>query len=204
MKPEDLAQWYFRFNGFFTISNFVVHPTRRGSQLTDGDVVGVRFPYRVEFPNGPGADEEFFAGVSDRSYFVLAEVKRTICELNPSWRASGHRPVVELLRDLGPFPAWQIEEVVSDLFCTGIYAGNPYASLFFVGAKFAKHLPREAPRRTWSELVGFIFDRFAEYRRIKTDHEQWDPIGHELWSHFTTAHGKEPFVDRVKASCGLE
>jgi len=48
MKPEELAHWHVRLNGFFTITNFVVHPTRKGSQLSDGDIVDVRFPYRAE------------------------------------------------------------------------------------------------------------------------------------------------------------
>jgi hypothetical protein len=103
MKPEDLAHWYLRFNGFLTISNFVVHPTRRGSQLTDGDIVGVRFPYRDEFPNGPGADESIFSFVGTKPYFVLTEVKRTRCELNQSWRTPPYTSLVSLLRDLGPF-----------------------------------------------------------------------------------------------------
>ena len=85
MKAEELAHWYLRFNGFFTISNFVVHPTRRGSQLTDGDIVGVRFPNRAEFPEGPGADDGVFRAAGSRPIFVLTEVKPTRCELNPSW-----------------------------------------------------------------------------------------------------------------------
>jgi hypothetical protein len=45
MNPEKIAYWFFRLNGCATITNFVVHPDRRGSQRTDVDVLAVRFPY---------------------------------------------------------------------------------------------------------------------------------------------------------------
>jgi len=45
MNPETIAYWFFRLNGCATITNFVVHPDRRGSQRTDVDVLAVRFPY---------------------------------------------------------------------------------------------------------------------------------------------------------------
>ena len=48
LEPEKVAYWYFRLNGFFQIENFVVHPTGRGAQRTDADLLAVRFPFRAE------------------------------------------------------------------------------------------------------------------------------------------------------------
>jgi len=48
LNPDTVAYWFFRLNGCSTITNFVVHPDRRGSQRTDVDVLAVRFPYRHE------------------------------------------------------------------------------------------------------------------------------------------------------------
>ena len=204
MKPEELAHWYLRFNGFFTISNFVVHPTRRGSQLTDGDIVGVRFPNRAEFPNGPGADDGVFGAVGTQPYFVLTEVKRTLCELNPSWRTPPHSPVASLLRDLGPFPESEVQNVATELIAWGSHeAGGIYASLLFIGETFDSTLPVNAPKRTWANIIEFIHDRFSEFRRIKADHEQWDTLGHQLWQHFETAEKKDTFVRAVRSACGL-
>ncbi len=49
LDPEKVAYWYFRLNGFLQIENFVVHPTRQGSQRTDADLLAIRFPDRKEF-----------------------------------------------------------------------------------------------------------------------------------------------------------
>ncbi len=48
LSAEKVAYWYFRLNGFLQIENFVVHPSSRGSQYTDADLLAVRFPYRAE------------------------------------------------------------------------------------------------------------------------------------------------------------
>ncbi|HEV3146870.1 MAG TPA: hypothetical protein VGZ47_23485 [Gemmataceae bacterium] len=55
---EELAYWYLRLNGCFTIPNFVVHPDSGTNQKTDIDVFAVRFPFRAELPGMK--DDEFF------------------------------------------------------------------------------------------------------------------------------------------------
>jgi hypothetical protein len=121
MTTEDLATWYFRLNGFFTITNFVVHPSRRGSQRTDADIVGVRFPYRSEFPDGPGGDEPDFTRIENRPYLVIAEVKRGLCRLNGPWTDAARQNIHAVLRNLGPFPQERIEEAALALYGQGVF-----------------------------------------------------------------------------------
>lgn len=46
---EELAYWYFRFNGFFLLNNYVSHPGDRGDNShSDSDLLGVRMPYSRE------------------------------------------------------------------------------------------------------------------------------------------------------------
>jgi hypothetical protein len=49
LNAERVAYWYLRLNGSLQIENFVVHPSRGGSQRTDADLLGVRFRHRMEF-----------------------------------------------------------------------------------------------------------------------------------------------------------
>jgi len=96
MKPGDLAYWYFRLNGFFTIVNFVLHPLRMGGQLTDADIFGVRFPDRAEFADLPDFDDVEFRTL-DLPLFLCAEVTRDQCKLNGPWTDSNRGNINALL-----------------------------------------------------------------------------------------------------------
>ncbi|RAV19474.1 hypothetical protein [Paenibacillus contaminans] len=52
---EELAYWYLRLNGFFTINNFVLHHNREG-RTSDADILAVRFPYVYEEVGGRDED----------------------------------------------------------------------------------------------------------------------------------------------------
>lgn len=52
---EELAYWYLRLNGFFTINNFVLHHDSEG-RTSDADILAVRFPYVLEEVGGREGD----------------------------------------------------------------------------------------------------------------------------------------------------
>jgi len=56
---------------------------------------------------------------------------------------------------------------------------------------------RDAERVSLSEALAFIYDRFNEYRNIKTAHGQWRPSGHRLWDVFNRSFDQEEFVAKV-------
>ena len=76
-KPEKLAYWFLRLNGCTTIENFVIHPDDAGSQRTDVDILGVRFPHRAELLTSekPMHDHPAFTATPHRIQIVLTEVK---------------------------------------------------------------------------------------------------------------------------------
>jgi len=78
IKSEKLAYWYLRLNGFLTIENFIVHPDDRGCQRTDVDILGVRFPNRSELFYYPMEDDNRLLSLSNKTLFILAEVKKGI------------------------------------------------------------------------------------------------------------------------------
>lgn len=206
MKAEHLATWYFRLNGFFTITNFVLHPSRRGPQRTDADIVGVRFPYRSEFPDSPGGDEPEFTRISSKPYFVIAEVKSSLCQLNGPWRDPNKENVEAVLRDLGPFPLEQVEAVAEALYKHGVFNGPQlYCSLFCIGDTANNELACShpcVPQRTWQQILEFLFERFQTYHVRKADHDSWDEPGRELWNSWSGTT-KDKFISKMRGQIGL-
>ena len=143
--------------------------------------------------------------MTDGPYFVIAEVKKTMCALNGPWTDENKQNIHKVLRDLGPFPRAQIEPVAEALYREGVYDIPPFhCSLFCVGSEVgpdvATKLPL-VPQRTWKELMEFIFERFHTYRERKADHQGWDHVGKALWT--CSGGTREEFVDRVSRQVGL-
>ena len=208
MKSEDVAAWYFRLNGFFTIINFVLHPSRRGGQRTDADIVGVRFPYRAEFPDGPGGDDPEFGRVCDKPYFVIAESTTGPCKLNGPWTKREKKNIHAVLSDLGVFKRDLIPCVAENLYEQGVYNGNGcFCSLFCLGesrsAEIGTCYPR-VPQRVWDEVLGFIYDRFQMYHSRKADHDHWDDNGKQLWQQWkSNRNSADHFKACVRRLSGL-
>jgi hypothetical protein len=186
MEPTDLAHWYFRLNGFFIMPNFILHPRGRGSQRTDADILGFRFPYRAEFADMPDFDDVDFRSI-DRPVLLCVEVTRGECKLNGPWTEQERGNIQELLRALGPYDCDdEISDVASALYQYGTHCGAALrSSLFCVGNSVSPELKQRytsVPQKTWSELIRFIHARFYTYRNKKRDHEQWDVAGQDLWS----------------------
>ncbi len=207
MRPEDIAYWYFRLNGFFTITNFILHPGRRGPQRTDADIVGVRFPHRAEFSDSAGGDESVFADC-EKLYFLIAEVKRQQCALNGPWTRKKDENIHAILRDLGPISPDRISEVADQLYKKGFYSSRSlYCSLFCVGSPQNPELRErypDVPQRTWNQILSFIHRRFDNYEARKADHEQWDMTGQDLWRCFRRYRKQDSFVRSVQNACGLQ
>jgi|SRR5712671_2154316 len=206
MNAEQLAAWYFRLNGFFTITNFVLHPSRRGAQRTDADIAGIRFPYRSEFPDGVGGDDPEFNHHPGKTYFVIAEVKRGRCVLNGPWTDEMKQNMHAILGDLGPFRKEDIESVAHSLYQSGTYDDNNiYCSLFCVGdipnPEIAQKYPN-VPQRSWEDVCHFLFDRFKEYQFRKADHDSWDQYGKNLWDSWLDKT-REQFVANIRHQIGL-
>jgi hypothetical protein len=53
---EDIAYWYLRLNGFFPLSNFVLHGTPGGDRTSDIDILALRPPFPFEEVGGQEED----------------------------------------------------------------------------------------------------------------------------------------------------
>lgn len=203
VNPEELAYWYFRLNGFLTTVNFVVHPDGRGSQRTDADVLGIRFPYRAELYTDTMQDDELFTKVEDKPFIIIAEVKTSMCELNGPWTEPGRKNMQRVLRAIGLFPVELVETAANSIYETGVWEDNNYyLSLVCIGAR--KNNDKEytekykaVPQVTWEHILGFIYDRFNKYRNQKADHDQWEKLAQELFRKVKSIRNKQKFIDSV-------
>lgn len=197
IKSEQLAYWYLRLNGFFTITNFIIHPDQGNKQETDVDVLGVRFPYRAENLLNPMMDDVVFTRYLDKSYIVMAEVKSRVCALNGPWTKRERQNMLRVLRAIGAFPEEDSNRIAQALYDAGHYENILYhVSLLCLGgersSQVAERYPN-IPQILWNEVLGFIYRRFREYRAQKVSHPQWDARGHALWKAARESRSEEQF-----------
>ena len=206
MKSEDLAHWYFRLNGFFTLPNFVLHPREKGGQRTDVDVAGIRFPGRREFATGNGEiDDPEFSKSGDRLYAVFAEIKTSRASPNRAWLDPNRRNLDDLLGALGIFGAPECGLAAEGLRTSGTYEnGMIYCSLFLIGETLEDVGAGLAlvPHRTWDALLRFIYRRFVNYDHLKTDTEQWDEAGRALLG-FMGKRSESAFISAARRAFHL-
>jgi hypothetical protein len=74
---EEYALWYLRLNGFFPISNFVIHKSRETTYSSDCDVLAIRTPNVFEEVGGQKEDWDVWL----RDKFDFSKTIGIICEV---------------------------------------------------------------------------------------------------------------------------
>ena len=206
-KAEELVNWYLRLNGFLTIPNFILHPSRPGPQRTDADILGVRFPFRREFENSDCDDRKLGYSSTEPSLFIV-EVKTSEIDLNEPWQNPEKANINKVLNDLGFFESdEQTASVAEALYNAGQHEGERhYCSLLFIGNVDTNRIPEQyssVPKILWKDIIEFIHGRFRRFVRIKANHDQWDEFGKKIYE-FTEAHESLPeFEAKVREYCLL-
>ena len=214
LDPEKVAYWYFRLNGFLQIENFVVHPTRRGGQRTDADIIAARFPHRAEFlfddANRIMADDHVGISLSyDRIDVVIAEVKTNQqCTLNGPWTREDQQNVHRVLAAIGCLPRAEIGQAAVAIYSRGLYENAEGVRICLVaigrepGAELAAAYPAVV-QLTWQRLARFMWQRFRDYRQQKTQVNQWDEQGRRIKRLADQSDDAEEFIAEVLQSMGV-
>lgn len=138
----------------------------------------------------PLIDDPLFTRGDKRIDLVIAEVKRGPCELNPSWTEASRRVIHYALDAVG-----LIDEDEVDAAAAGLYAKCDYDNgeqrLRIVAFGSNRDAAFNATQLVWPEVFGFIYRRFWEHRYSKSDHDQWGPIGGDLFNHVGNFHNDE-------------
>ena len=182
IKPDDLAYWYLRLNGFLTIHNFIVHHETRAPQRTDVDILGVRFPFRNEI-NMP--DSDCFSKYKTKPLFIFAEATKSRCKLNGPWTDKDKGNMQRVLISLGAFDSDKIDEIANSLYQQGYFENQDYKiNLLCIGkdhnSDVEKNYP-EVPQILFTEILDFIHKRFRKFHDQKSANQQWDENGKNLW-----------------------
>lgn len=195
--PEEVGYWYLRLNGFLTTANFIVHPDEAGNQLTDIDILGIRFAHRAELLRDPMQDDPVFSAVAgNKPFIIIGEIKTGQCEINQSLRNSDK--IHRVLRAIGVFPQNEAQDIARIISQQGNYSSNDYfVSLCSLGNDENPNLTRVLPgtlQITWAQVLSFIYRRFERYRSRKADHDQWDRVGQLLWNAAAQIRNEGKFI----------
>jgi len=202
LRPEPLAYWYLRLNGFLTIPNFVVHPDTGSNQGTDIDALGVRFPDRAENLICPMADDPRLVSPDRRVHFVLAEVKNGGASINPSWLDPQRRNVLRTIRAVGVADPARSERIAERICSKGGYTSPRLrAEIVCLCERTSAELSRRLPNArqiTWDDIMTFIYSRFRAYIKQKRSHGQWDETGQLLWDVMVSSRNAAAYVASLK------
>jgi len=187
-KYEQLAQWHLRLNGYFTVRNFILHPDTPGSQRTDADVLGVRFPYSTEIAGSRFELDENLVLKDEKVDFVIAEVKAGKCRLNGPWTDPYKNNVSYVVKWMGFFKTGDgIKSVAKSLYETGRYEDEArVVRLLCYGSELSEDLPRAAIQLTHEQVLEFVTDRLKSNAHVKANHGQWGRFINDLWGKVVT------------------
>jgi hypothetical protein len=192
---EQIALWYLRLNGYFTMPNFIAHGD--GGPRTDVDVLGLRLPYSREYPD----DTDRLQTVPHKVDVVLAEAKKGRCKLNGPWKPRGNRHALEyVLRRVGAFESdSSVSEVATELYARQRYEdGSCLVRIVCFGSKMNGRLGG-VTQILWCDALSFINQRFRTYRDQKVEHQHWDSFGQYLWERLT--RDDVPGVEEMVRGC---
>lgn len=161
-SSEELAYWYLRLNGFFPLTNFVVHRHQAAQHRSDIDVLAVRLPHVFEEVGGQPTDwDPFLMGrlPFEQVVAVICEVKTGAFDREKIFRPEQVKPAVARL---GIWPRARVDTITEQL--------NAEASVASPEGVVCKLLVTEEAsesesylNRTVPDLETFIDDRIARY-----------------------------------------
>lgn len=189
---EKFTSWYLRFNGYFTVDNFVVHaaddPTRIKNGIiapcTEIDSIAIRMPYSEEKLGDKKIvnHEVLVENQKERFDIVIAEVKSGK-ENNPNsvWRNGIIDTIKYVIRFVGLYNEDQITKIANDLAAHYIYEDEKSRIRYII---FANELNLYYCRKgvkyiTFSQMVNFLAKVRGQCWResrigVVSVHYQWD------------------------------
>jgi hypothetical protein len=188
-RAEEVANWYFRLNGFLSIPGFILHPDKvQRFPETEADLIAVRFPYSAEVLGGRSMTDDGSLLQIDmrktRIVFILAEVKVDVCRINGPWSDRTRGNMQRVIRRLGFVADDQIGTIAESMYDDLRWESDTHIIQYIaVGSRSNDDLGRQYPQLlqiTFEQISDFLLRRFRDFpEKLPTGpvHEQWPDFG---------------------------
>lgn len=189
-RAEEVASWYFRLNGFFSIPGFIVHPDRiQRRPKTEADLIAARFPYSAETlgERHMTDDDTVLAQIDPsgtRIVFALVEVKVDVCKINGPWSRLADGNMQRVIRRIGFAPEEDLATIANEMYEKLRWENSSHVLQYVaVGSRKNDGLDRRYSHLvqiTFQEIDDFLFRRFRDFpEKLPTGpvHEQWPDFG---------------------------
>ena len=165
---EELGYWYLRLNGFFPVTNFVIHRTDENDYRSDYDLIAVRPPHVYEEVGGKQEDwDGYLTGEIEFGRYVglLCEVKTGRFEEEKLFR---RRYLQTGIERLGLLPEDDVDEAVQVLSIQPAFpSGNVPATIAKLFISPNEHRSDKYLNRSIAQVEDFILARVQKYSAEK-------------------------------------
>jgi len=173
---EELAYWYFRFNGFFLIDNYIAHPDDRqhlhpnnphqANSHSDTDLIGIKSPFVNEIVGYPEHQCNILHQLIPEPIISnTPEFIGIICEVKAGRVATiNNNNLPNQIRRLGLFQ--NIDEIIDHLQENHTYQHEGKVIIKIV-IKKSPHIIHSWNTITIHQVHDFIVDRFNFYGNMK-------------------------------------
>jgi hypothetical protein len=184
-RSEEVAEWYFRLNGFFLIPGFIVHPdTPKPYARTEADLLGIRLKdssegvwrsrtdrFRENTNRSSMEDDQILinptkVGTVKKHLIAMVEVKSSTCDINGPWSdGAAHGDdilksnMARALARVGFGNNSTVAAAAKSMYENLRYEGSDFAVQYFAIGKSKS--PQLAQR--YAKLVQISFDQIAEF-----------------------------------------
>jgi len=166
---EKFTSWYLRFNGYFTVDNFVVHAANDATRIRNGiiapytetDTIAIRMPYSAEITGELKiANHDILVEKQNGRFdIVIAEVKSgNENKPNSVWRNKSIIPIQYIIRFVGLYDDDQILQVTDQLSKQYLYEDKKSRIRYIVFANQPNlwYSSRGVKYITFSQMARFL------------------------------------------------
>jgi len=197
-KFEKLVKWYLRFNGFFTIENFIIHAADDPNRIKKGvignysevDVIGVRMPYYSEITGEINIKTHHQLKLkAGKTEIIIGESKTgKNPKLNSIWSKGDLKAINYIINLIGIFETKEEISKVSNVLIKEFFFENEKfrirVALFGIDQKL-KEKEIGPFYMNYESIKEFYLERGACWndlnKGIKSVHWQWDPLINDIF-----------------------